>query len=169
MGLIGSSAGPSLPPFPSSLHVNIYHACRSPHSFSPIDTRHPVTYTRPVRFIHDTLPPAPPCLNSLCSHPRQSKPSMSSSSALVDGEQSLFPASLISAEVTGALPEGFAIRPLARGDHARGLYECLGRGPGTVRRRVPRPLRRHGPCRRHLLLSCGRARRPHRRYRGAGR
>lgn len=50
---------------------------------------------------------------------------MSSSSALVDGEQSLFPASLISAEVTGALPEGFAIRPLARGDHARGLYECL--------------------------------------------
>ena len=50
---------------------------------------------------------------------------MSPSSAPVDGEQSLFPASLISAEVTGALPDGYAIRPLARGDHARGLYECL--------------------------------------------
>ncbi|KAI1192830.1 glucosamine 6-phosphate N-acetyltransferase [Nemania serpens] len=40
--------------------------------------------------------------------------------------QSLFLPSLISASAQAGLPEGFAIRPLARDDHARGFYECLG-------------------------------------------
>lgn len=50
--------------------------------------------------------------------------SPSALNAAGDG-QLLFPASLISAEVTGSLPESFTIRPLARDDHARGFYECL--------------------------------------------
>ncbi|KAI1111020.1 glucosamine 6-phosphate N-acetyltransferase [Nemania sp. NC0429] len=37
----------------------------------------------------------------------------------------LFPPSLISASVHTGLPDGFAIRPLAREDYARGFYECL--------------------------------------------
>ena len=49
----------------------------------------------------------------------------SSSPNSVANDQLLFPASLISAEVTASLPEGFKIRPLARDDHARGFYECL--------------------------------------------
>lgn len=37
----------------------------------------------------------------------------------------LFPASLISAEVASALPDGFTIRPLEKGDFGRGFVECL--------------------------------------------
>lgn len=37
----------------------------------------------------------------------------------------LFPASLISAEVAASLPDGFTVRPLDRGDYARGFLECL--------------------------------------------
>ena len=37
----------------------------------------------------------------------------------------LFPASLISAEVTSSLPDGYGIRPLDKGDYAKGFLECL--------------------------------------------
>lgn len=37
----------------------------------------------------------------------------------------LFPASLISAEVVSSLPDGFTIRPLEKGDFAKGFVECL--------------------------------------------
>ncbi|OTA97340.1 hypothetical protein M434DRAFT_392056 [Hypoxylon sp. CO27-5] len=37
----------------------------------------------------------------------------------------LFPASLISDELTHSLPAGFSIRPLARDDYRRGFYDCL--------------------------------------------
>ncbi|KAI0402879.1 glucosamine 6-phosphate N-acetyltransferase [Xylaria palmicola] len=39
--------------------------------------------------------------------------------------QSLFAPSLISASVSEGLPDGFAIRPLARDDYGKGFYECL--------------------------------------------
>ncbi|KYK62143.1 glucosamine 6-phosphate N-acetyltransferase [Drechmeria coniospora] len=38
----------------------------------------------------------------------------------------LFPASLIDADVAASLPDGFAIRPLARDDYAKGFLDCLG-------------------------------------------
>lgn len=41
------------------------------------------------------------------------------------GEQPLFPASLIAPEVAASLPDGFAVRPLQRGDFRRGYLECL--------------------------------------------
>lgn len=37
----------------------------------------------------------------------------------------LFDASLISSEVVNSLPESYTIRPLDRGDHARGFFDCL--------------------------------------------
>ncbi|KAI0006310.1 hypothetical protein F4779DRAFT_28717 [Xylariaceae sp. FL0662B] len=37
----------------------------------------------------------------------------------------LFPASLISSEIIRALPDGFIIRPLERGDYAKGFFDCL--------------------------------------------
>ena len=37
----------------------------------------------------------------------------------------LFPASLISAEVSSSLPSGFTVRPLDKGDYAKGFLECL--------------------------------------------
>lgn len=37
----------------------------------------------------------------------------------------LFPASLISPEVASSLPEGFTIRPLEKGDYAKGFLACL--------------------------------------------
>ncbi|PNY29016.1 Glucosamine 6-phosphate N-acetyltransferase [Tolypocladium capitatum] len=37
----------------------------------------------------------------------------------------LFPASLISTEVASSLPDGYTVRPLNKGDHAKGFLECL--------------------------------------------
>ncbi|KAI5855109.1 acyl-CoA N-acyltransferase [Durotheca rogersii] len=39
--------------------------------------------------------------------------------------KALFSASLISQEVSRSLPDGFAIRPLERGDYGKGLFDCL--------------------------------------------
>ncbi|KAI8623770.1 glucosamine 6-phosphate N-acetyltransferase [Xylariaceae sp. FL1651] len=39
--------------------------------------------------------------------------------------QSLFPASLIPADVTNSLPDGFTIRPLSRDDYGKGFFDCL--------------------------------------------
>ncbi|KAL6887443.1 acetyltransferase [Trichoderma longibrachiatum] len=38
---------------------------------------------------------------------------------------SLFPASLLSSDAAAALPTGFTIRPLEKGDYAKGFLECL--------------------------------------------
>lgn len=35
------------------------------------------------------------------------------------------PASLISSEAAAAFPEGYTIRPLEKGDHAKGFLQCL--------------------------------------------
>ncbi|KAI1077580.1 acyl-CoA N-acyltransferase [Whalleya microplaca] len=37
----------------------------------------------------------------------------------------LFSASLISSEIANSLPDGFTIRPLERGDYAKGFFDCL--------------------------------------------
>lgn len=39
--------------------------------------------------------------------------------------EALFPPSLISAEVTSSLPDGFTIRPLRKADFHKGYLECL--------------------------------------------
>ncbi|KAK5993085.1 Glucosamine 6-phosphate N-acetyltransferase [Cladobotryum mycophilum] len=41
------------------------------------------------------------------------------------GSSPMFPASLISSETAVSLPEGFKIRPLEKGDYAKGFLECL--------------------------------------------
>ncbi|XDG08663.1 hypothetical protein ABKA04_008278 [Annulohypoxylon sp. FPYF3050] len=41
------------------------------------------------------------------------------------GAQALFPASLISTDVTRSLPDGFVIRPLEREDYSKGFFDCL--------------------------------------------
>lgn len=46
--------------------------------------------------------------------------------AMSDAPSHLFSPSLISASVHADLPDGFAIRPLATDDYAKGFYECLG-------------------------------------------
>ncbi|RDW62280.1 hypothetical protein BP6252_11713 [Coleophoma cylindrospora] len=38
---------------------------------------------------------------------------------------SLFDASLISPEVASSFPDGYQVRPLERGDYAKGFFECL--------------------------------------------
>lgn len=43
----------------------------------------------------------------------------------MSAQSSIFPASLLSADAAAALPDGFAIRPLERGDYAKGFLECL--------------------------------------------
>ncbi|KAH6609139.1 acyl- n-acyltransferase [Trichoderma cornu-damae] len=43
----------------------------------------------------------------------------------MSAQSPIFPASLLSSEAAAALPEGFAIRPLERGDYAKGFLECL--------------------------------------------
>lgn len=40
-------------------------------------------------------------------------------------EEPLFPASLIAANITASLPQGYTIRPLERGDYAKGFLDCL--------------------------------------------
>jgi glucosamine-phosphate N-acetyltransferase len=37
----------------------------------------------------------------------------------------LFPSNLISVEIYDLLPPGYIIRPLERGDHGRGFFDCL--------------------------------------------
>ncbi|KAM0257028.1 hypothetical protein ACHAQJ_004623 [Trichoderma viride] len=37
----------------------------------------------------------------------------------------IFPASLLSSDAAAALPDGFTIRPLEKGDYAKGFLECL--------------------------------------------
>ncbi|KAI1209803.1 acyl-CoA N-acyltransferase [Annulohypoxylon truncatum] len=39
--------------------------------------------------------------------------------------QALFSASLISPDIIHSLPDGFAIRPLERGDYGKGFFDCL--------------------------------------------
>lgn len=42
-----------------------------------------------------------------------------------EAPEPLFDASLISPEVVASLPESYTIRPLDRGDYARGFLDCL--------------------------------------------
>lgn len=37
----------------------------------------------------------------------------------------IFPASLLSSDAVAALPDGYTIRPLEKGDYAKGFLECL--------------------------------------------
>lgn len=37
----------------------------------------------------------------------------------------IFPASLLSKDAAAALPDGYTIRPLEKGDYAKGFLECL--------------------------------------------
>ncbi|KAL7939371.1 glucosamine 6-phosphate N-acetyltransferase [Trichoderma chlorosporum] len=43
----------------------------------------------------------------------------------MSSQSPIFPASLLSSDAVAALPEGFAIRPLEKGDFAKGFLECL--------------------------------------------
>lgn len=40
-------------------------------------------------------------------------------------QESLFPTSVIPAEVTDSMPAGYTIRPLQRSDSSRGFFQCL--------------------------------------------
>ncbi|PNP51690.1 hypothetical protein THARTR1_07687 [Trichoderma harzianum] len=43
----------------------------------------------------------------------------------MSSQSPIFPASLLSSDAVAALPEGFGIRPLEKGDYAKGFLECL--------------------------------------------